>query len=396
MTLAPDAVRSMFDRIAPVYDAMNRVMTAGLDLRWRRLAATAAVRPGDHVLDAACGTGDLALADRRAGAAAVTGLDFSARMLERARRKAPSLVGSRATCSRLPFEDGHVRRRHRRLRRPQRRRPRARPGGAPARAASGRPARDPRDHAAARGRCGRSSRSGSTGSCPLLGRLAAGRGRLPLPARLGRALPGRRGARRRCCEGAGFEARRVPAARRLDHRAPHRSGRVNALAVVDATPGLAALHGRARGAARPGRRPPRGLRLGASRPRRSRPAASGCGRCSASSPRPMPRASSCSRPASRPSSSTWRRSSTTISSTARACAAACPRPGRSSAPGAALAAGDYLFACAFAELAATEDSSAVAILADACLALARGEAMQRSQTRKSRRPRSTPTSSAAR
>jgi geranylgeranyl pyrophosphate synthase len=50
--------------------------------------------------------------------------------------------------------------------------------------------------------------------------------------------------------------------------------------------------------------------------------------------------------------------------------------------GAALSAGDYLFACAFAELAATGDSEAVAVLAEACLALARGEAMQRSQTRK--------------
>ena len=35
-TLAPEGVRSMFDRIAPVYDTMNRVMTAGLDRRWRR------------------------------------------------------------------------------------------------------------------------------------------------------------------------------------------------------------------------------------------------------------------------------------------------------------------------------------------------------------------------
>ena len=66
MTLAPDSVRAMFDRIAPVYDVMNRVMTAGLDMRWRRLAAQAAVRPGDRVLDAACGTGDLAIADRKA------------------------------------------------------------------------------------------------------------------------------------------------------------------------------------------------------------------------------------------------------------------------------------------------------------------------------------------
>ena len=106
MTLAPDGVRSMFDRIAPVYDAMNRVMTAGLDLRWRRLAAAAAVRPGDRVLDAACGTGDLALADRRAGAGAVTGVDFSPRMLERARRKAPGLHWVEGDLLALPFAAG--------------------------------------------------------------------------------------------------------------------------------------------------------------------------------------------------------------------------------------------------------------------------------------------------
>jgi len=106
MTLAPDAVRSMFDRIAPVYDLMNRTMTAGLDLRWRRLAAAAAVRPGDRVLDAACGTGDLALADLRAGAASVTGLDFSARMLERARKKAASVEWIEGDVLALPFADG--------------------------------------------------------------------------------------------------------------------------------------------------------------------------------------------------------------------------------------------------------------------------------------------------
>src|SRR5690348_14401662 len=49
--------------------------------------------------------------------------------------------------------------------------------------------------------------------------------------------------------------------------------------------------------------------------------------------------------------------------------------------GAALSAGDYLFACAFAELAETGDSAAVSVLADACLGLARGEAMQRRQNR---------------
>jgi demethylmenaquinone methyltransferase/2-methoxy-6-polyprenyl-1,4-benzoquinol methylase len=105
LTLAPEAVRTMFDRIAPVYDAMNRVMTAGLDLRWRRLAAHAVVRPGDRVLDAACGTGDLAVADVRAGAGQVTGIDFSERMLERARRKAPEIDWVRGDVLALPFED---------------------------------------------------------------------------------------------------------------------------------------------------------------------------------------------------------------------------------------------------------------------------------------------------
>jgi demethylmenaquinone methyltransferase/2-methoxy-6-polyprenyl-1,4-benzoquinol methylase len=95
----------MFDRIAPVYDVMNRVMTAGLDRRWRRLAAEAVVRPGDRVLDACCGTGDLALACALAGGR-VTGLDFSEPMLERARRKGPDLEWVRGDLLALPFDDG--------------------------------------------------------------------------------------------------------------------------------------------------------------------------------------------------------------------------------------------------------------------------------------------------
>jgi demethylmenaquinone methyltransferase / 2-methoxy-6-polyprenyl-1,4-benzoquinol methylase len=104
-TLAPEGVRAMFDRIAPVYDAMNRVMTAGLDRRWRRLAAAAVVRPGDRVLDACCGTGDLALAAEREGGV-VTGLDFSERMLERARRKSHSVEWVEGDMLALPFADG--------------------------------------------------------------------------------------------------------------------------------------------------------------------------------------------------------------------------------------------------------------------------------------------------
>ncbi|MDX6426554.1 MAG: demethylmenaquinone methyltransferase / 2-methoxy-6-polyprenyl,4-benzoquinol methylase [Gaiellaceae bacterium] len=95
----------MFDRIAPVYDVMNRVMTAGLDVRWRRLAAASAVRKGDRVLDAACGTGDLAIADLKAGAGKVTGLDFSEKMLERARAKNTEIEWLRGDMLALPFAD---------------------------------------------------------------------------------------------------------------------------------------------------------------------------------------------------------------------------------------------------------------------------------------------------
>ena len=103
--LSPDAVRSMFDRISPVYDAMNRTMTLGLDQRWRRATVAAVVQPGDRVLDACCGTGDLALAALDAGAR-VTGLDFSERMLERARRKSAEVEWVQGDALAPPFGDG--------------------------------------------------------------------------------------------------------------------------------------------------------------------------------------------------------------------------------------------------------------------------------------------------
>ncbi|HET8527674.1 MAG TPA: class I SAM-dependent methyltransferase [Gaiellaceae bacterium] len=104
-TLPADGVRRMFDRIAPVYDAMNRVMTAGLDRRWRRITLDETVRPGDRVLDACCGTGDLAAGARLRGAHA-TGLDFSGPMLERARRKDAQVEWVQGDALALPFEDG--------------------------------------------------------------------------------------------------------------------------------------------------------------------------------------------------------------------------------------------------------------------------------------------------
>ena len=102
--LPAEGVQRMFDRIAPVYDAMNRVMTAGLDRRWRRITVDETVRAGDRVLDACCGTGDLAIAARARGADAV-GLDFSEPMLERARRKEPAIEWVRGDMLALPFDD---------------------------------------------------------------------------------------------------------------------------------------------------------------------------------------------------------------------------------------------------------------------------------------------------
>jgi demethylmenaquinone methyltransferase/2-methoxy-6-polyprenyl-1,4-benzoquinol methylase len=104
-TLPPEGVRRMFDRIAPVYDLMNRAMTAGLDQRWRRETAAAVVRPGDGVLDVACGTGDLAIASHEVGGK-VTGLDFSEPMLERARRKSTQIEWMEGDALALPFADG--------------------------------------------------------------------------------------------------------------------------------------------------------------------------------------------------------------------------------------------------------------------------------------------------
>jgi demethylmenaquinone methyltransferase / 2-methoxy-6-polyprenyl-1,4-benzoquinol methylase len=103
-TLAPERVQSMFDRIAPVYDVMNHVMTAGLDRRWRRLTVEAVVQPGAIVLDACCGTGDLALAAEREGGI-VTGLDFSAEMLARARSKSSTIDWVQGDLLSLPYPD---------------------------------------------------------------------------------------------------------------------------------------------------------------------------------------------------------------------------------------------------------------------------------------------------
>ena len=83
-----DDVRTMFDRIAGRYDLMNRVMTMGIDKRWRAAAIRAAkVDPSTRALDVCCGTGDISFLLAEAGAEHVTGTDFSPNMLEQARKR---------------------------------------------------------------------------------------------------------------------------------------------------------------------------------------------------------------------------------------------------------------------------------------------------------------------
>jgi demethylmenaquinone methyltransferase/2-methoxy-6-polyprenyl-1,4-benzoquinol methylase len=107
-TLPEPQVRAMFDRIAGVYDLMNSVMTVGLHHRWRaRAADLAALGPGDSALDVATGTGDLAveLARRVGPEGEVVGSDFSERMLELAREKAPRLRFEQGNALALPYDD---------------------------------------------------------------------------------------------------------------------------------------------------------------------------------------------------------------------------------------------------------------------------------------------------
>src|SRR6478672_4455447 len=96
----------MFDGIVDQYDLLNRLISLGMDGRWRR-ATMDAVRLGlgTTVLDLGCGTGDLSLL--AAQKAQTVGVDLSAEMLKRAGQRlqgAATLV--RASAFELPFRDG--------------------------------------------------------------------------------------------------------------------------------------------------------------------------------------------------------------------------------------------------------------------------------------------------
>jgi demethylmenaquinone methyltransferase/2-methoxy-6-polyprenyl-1,4-benzoquinol methylase len=104
-------VQALFADIAPRYDRLNRILSLGLDQRWRRRAVASLGLPrGSSVLDLCCGTGDFALACADAGGHQVVGVDFAQPMLRLAADKsqgsparAAGFVQADAQC--LPFAD---------------------------------------------------------------------------------------------------------------------------------------------------------------------------------------------------------------------------------------------------------------------------------------------------
>lgn len=102
-----DAARGMFERIAPTYDTLNRLMSAGVDRRWRVRALDQVLRaPAGPVLDLCAGTMDLtAMLTRALPGERIVAVDFSPAMLGRGRDKAPAAEVVVADAMALPFED---------------------------------------------------------------------------------------------------------------------------------------------------------------------------------------------------------------------------------------------------------------------------------------------------
>ena len=108
----PDRIAGMFDAIAPRYDLLNHVLSAGIDKRWRARAIGSLHLTGrETLLDVCTGTADVALQARTDGAARVVGIDFAGRMLSLGQRKveaageASRITLVRGDAMRLPARD---------------------------------------------------------------------------------------------------------------------------------------------------------------------------------------------------------------------------------------------------------------------------------------------------
>jgi ubiquinone/menaquinone biosynthesis methyltransferase len=104
--MTTSTIPAMFDRIAPRYDLLNRLLSGGIDQRWRRRVADEVVRapPGPR-LDLCAGTLDLAALLARSGERVVA-VDLAEEMMRQGRRKAPTVETVVADVCALPFGDG--------------------------------------------------------------------------------------------------------------------------------------------------------------------------------------------------------------------------------------------------------------------------------------------------
>jgi len=101
-------VREMFARISPRYDLLNHLLSANVDVKWRRRVVkkiAPMLAPDAKVLDVGCGTGDLSIEIFEKTAAPVVGIDFCGPMLDLAKKKAPQLSFIEGDALRLPFAD---------------------------------------------------------------------------------------------------------------------------------------------------------------------------------------------------------------------------------------------------------------------------------------------------
>lgn len=112
----PKPLHPIFTAVSSRYDLVNRIITLGLDNRWRRLAAAACMKKKPaRMLDLGCGTGDLAIsmASLAAANAEITGVDFSLPMLKLAKQKAVNAGVEKVVsfvygeADSLPFPDGY-------------------------------------------------------------------------------------------------------------------------------------------------------------------------------------------------------------------------------------------------------------------------------------------------
>ncbi len=111
-----DQIQALFDRIAPVYDELNTVLSFGQHRIWKQMAVKwSGAKPGDRCLDLCCGSGDIAqmLAEKVGKTGQVYGVDFSPAQLavasDRANRRClkPTIQWVKSDVLTLPFSDNH-------------------------------------------------------------------------------------------------------------------------------------------------------------------------------------------------------------------------------------------------------------------------------------------------